>query len=100
MSEIKTEVVKSEHRALVFRMTRKQAQQVARYLKDHSAAPEAVFAVDVDSLELIVQAKGAREEDIVLLSGEEDVFDVEEEITEENEEILIGEETEGEEDRP
>ena len=80
MSE--TEVVKSEHRALVFRMTRKEAQQVARYLRDHSGAPEAIFAVDLDSLELIIQAKNAAEDDILILEGEEDVFDVEEEIEE------------------
>ncbi|MCR4706997.1 MAG: hypothetical protein K5746_03510 [Clostridiales bacterium] len=78
MSE--TEIVKSEHRALVFRMNRKEAQQVSRYLRDHSAAPEAIFAVDIDSRELIVQAKNAPEDDILILEGEEDVFDVEEEI--------------------
>ena len=96
MPEITTEIQKSEHRALVFRMNRKQAQQVARYLKEHSASPEAIFAVDVDSLELIVQAKNAREDDILLLEGEEDVFEVEEEITEENEEVLIEEDVEAE----
>ena len=78
MSE--TEIVKSEHRALVFRMNRKEAQQVSRYLRDYSAAPEAIFAVDIDSRELIVQAKNAPEDDILILDGEEDVFDVEEEI--------------------
>lgn len=79
--------VRSEHRAIVFKMNRKQAAAVARYLKDHSASPETVFAVDVDTLELIVQAKTAREEDILMLDGEEDVFEVEEETIEETEEI-------------
>ena len=62
-------------------------QSVARYLKDHSASPETIFAVDVDTMELIVQAKNAGEEDILVLDGEEDVFDVEEETVEENEEV-------------
>ena len=75
-----TEIVRSEHRAIVFRMNRKQAAQVARYLKDHSASPETVFAVDTESLELIVQAKTAPEEDFLLLDGEEDIYDIEEEI--------------------
>ena len=44
-------------------MNRKQAAQVARYLKDHSASPETVFAVDTESLELILQAKTAPEEE-------------------------------------
>ncbi len=60
MAETKTEVTRSEHRALVFRMNRKLCRQVARYLEDHSGAPEAIFAVDVDSLELILQAKNAQ----------------------------------------
>lgn len=38
-------------------------------------------------MELIVQAKNAGEEDIIVLDGEEDVFDVEEEVVEENEEV-------------
>ncbi len=38
-------------------------------------------------MELIVQAKNAGEEDIIVLAGEEDVFDVEEEVVEENEEV-------------
>ena len=84
MSE--TEIVKSEHRALVFRLNRKEAQQVSRYRRDHSAAQEAIFAVDLDSRELIVQAKNAPEDDILILEGEEDVFDVEEEIEETEEE--------------
>ena len=75
-----TEIVRSEHRAIVFRMNRKQAAQVARYLKDHSASPETVFAVDTESLELIVQAKTAPEDDFLLLDGEEDIYDIEEEI--------------------
>ena len=88
MAEVKKEVTRAEHRALVFRMNRKQAQQVARYLKEHSASPETIFAVDIDSRELVVQAKTAAEEDILLLDGEDDVFDIEEEIIEENEEII------------
>ena len=81
------EITKSEHRAIVFKMNRKQAASVARYLKDHSGSPETIFAVDVDTLELIVQARNAIEDDVIVLEGEEDVFDVEEEIVEENEEI-------------
>ncbi|MBR1408678.1 MAG: hypothetical protein IJ573_07285 [Clostridia bacterium] len=92
MDETRTEVTRSEHRALVFRMNRKQAQQVARYLKDHSASPESIFAVDIDSAELILQAKTAAEDDILILEGEEDVFDVEEETVEENEEVFLPEE--------
>ena len=81
------EITRSEHRAIVFKMNRKQAASVARYLKDHSASPETVFAVDVETMELIIQAKTAQEDDILLLEGEEDVFEVEEEVIEENEEI-------------
>lgn len=81
------EIVRSEHRAIVFKMNRKQAAAVARYLKDHSASPETAFAVDVDTLELIIQAKTAREDDILVLDGAEDVFEVEEEMVEENEEV-------------
>ena len=81
------EIERSEHRAIVFKMTRKEAAAVARYIKDHSGSPETIFAVDVDSLELIIQAKNAQENDIVVLDGEEDVFEVEEEIIEENEEV-------------
>ena len=80
-------VTRSEHRAIVFKMTRKEAATVARYLKDHSGSPETIFAVDVDTMELIVQAKNAPENDILLLEGEEDVFEVEEEVVEENEEV-------------
>lgn len=79
-------VTRSEHRAIVFKMNRKQAAAVARYLKDHSGSPESIFAVDVDAMELIVQAKTASEDDILLLEGEEDVFEVEEEVVEEDEE--------------
>lgn len=78
------EITRSEHRAIVFKMNRKQAAQVARYIKAHEAAQETIFAVDVDTMELILQAKNAREDDIVLLDGEEDVFDVEEETLEED----------------
>ena len=81
------EITRCEHRAIVFRMNRKQAAAVARYLKEHSGSPETIFAVDVDTMELIVQAKTAPENDILLLEGEEDVFEVEEEVVEENEEV-------------
>ena len=83
------EITRSEHRAIVFKMNRKQAAAVARYLKDHSGSPETIFAVDVDSLELIVQAKNAPENDVLVLDGEEDVFEVEEEVIEENEEVFV-----------
>lgn len=82
------EVTRSEHRAIVFKMNRKQAAAVARYLKDHSGASEAIFAVDVDSLEMILQAKNAQENDVLVLDGEEDVFEVEEEVIEEIEEVF------------
>ena len=85
-------VTRSEHRAIVFRMNRKQAAAVARYLKDHSGSAEAIFAVDVDTMEMILQAKNAPENDILLLEGEEDVFEVTEEIVEENEEVMLAEE--------
>lgn len=81
------EIVRSEHRAIVFKMNRKQAAAVARYIKDHSGSPETVFAVDVDTMELIIQAKNAAEDDVLVLEGEEDVFEVEEETIEENEEV-------------
>ena len=81
------EIVRSEHRAIVFKMNRKQAATVARYIKDHSGSPETVFAVDVDTMELIIQAKNAAEDDVLVLEGEEDVFEVEEEVVEENEEV-------------
>ena len=85
--ENKEEIVRSEHRALVFKMNRKEAAAVARYLKAHSGSPETIFAVDVDTMELIVQAKNAAEDDVLVLEGEEDVFEVEEETIEENEEV-------------
>ena len=81
-------VTSSEHRAIVFKMNRKEAAAVARYIKEHSGSPETIFAVDVDTMELIVQAKNAAENDILLLEGEEDVFGVEEEVVEENEEVF------------
>lgn len=87
MEEMNTDVIRSEHRAIVFRMNRKQAAAVARYIKEHDGSPEMVFAVDVDTLEMILQAKTAREEDILVLDGEEDVFEIEEETIEENEEV-------------
>ena len=80
-------VTSSEHRAIVFKMNRKEAAAVARYIKEHSGSPETIFAVDVDTMELIVQAKNAAENDILLLEVEEDVFEVEEEVVEENEEV-------------
>lgn len=91
------EITRSEHRAIVFKMNRKQAAAVARYIKDHSGSPETIFAVDVDSLELIIQAKNATENDIILLDGEEDVFEVEEEVIEEIEEVYEEIETDEEE---
>ena len=81
------EIIRSEHRAIVFKMNRKEAAAVARYIKDHSGSPETIFAVDVDTMELIIQAKNAPEEDVLVLEGEEDVFEVEEEMIEENEEV-------------
>lgn len=68
-----------EHRAIVFALTRKQAQSVAKYLKAHESASEVAFAVDADSLELVVMAKGADEEDNLVFDGEEDVFEIEDE---------------------
>jgi hypothetical protein len=81
------EITRSEHRAIVFKMNRKQAATVARYIKDHSGSPETIFAVDVETMELIIQAKNAPENDVLLLEGEEDVFEVEEEVVEETEEV-------------
>ncbi len=94
-----SEIIRGEHRAIVFKLSRKQAAGLARYIKDHSGAQEVALAVDADTLELIVQAKNTNEEDILVFDGEEDVFEVEEEIVEENEEVLIpvGEEENGEE---
>ena len=74
------EITRSEHRAIVFRMTRKEAQAVAKYIRDHSGDPEMVLAVDVDTEEIILQSKNAKEDDIIVLQGEEDVFEVEEEV--------------------
>ncbi|MBR2942206.1 MAG: hypothetical protein IKB82_02295 [Clostridia bacterium] len=81
------EVIRSEHRAIVFKMNRKQAAAVARYLKEHSGSPESIFAVDLATNEMILQAKTAQEDDIIIFEGEEDVFEVEEEISEEIEEV-------------
>lgn len=83
MENMESQKTNSEHRAIVFKMNRKMAAAVARYLKEHSASPETIFAVDIDALELIVQAKTAGEDDILLLEGEEDVFEIEEETIEE-----------------
>lgn len=81
------EIIRSEHRAIVFKMNRKQAAAVARYLKEHSGSPEAIFAVDLETNEMILQAKNAPENDIILFEGENDVFEVEEEVVEEEEEV-------------
>jgi len=91
------EIIRSEHRAIVFKMNRKEASAVARYIKEHSGSSETIFAVDVETMELIIQAKNAPENDILLLEGEEDVFEVEEELVEENEEVweAVEEETDG-----
>lgn len=83
------EIIRSEHRALVFKLSRKQAAGLARYIRDHSGAQEVALAVDVDTMEMIVQAKNTSEEDILVFDGEEDVFEVEEEVIEESEEVLI-----------
>lgn len=90
-----SEIVRSEHRAIVFKMNRKQAAAVARYIKAHDSAPEMIFAVDVDTLELILQAKNAREDDVLLMDGEEDVFDVEEEDLDADEEAPAPEDEDG-----
>lgn len=88
MDDMNMEITTSEHRAIVFKMNRKQAAAVARYLKEHSASPETIFAVDVDTMELIVQAKNAGEEDIIVLDGEGGrVRRWKEEVVEENEEV-------------
>lgn len=86
---MENEIVRSEHRAIVFKMNRKEAAAVAKYIKAHDGAQEMIFAVDVDTLEMILQAKNARENDVIVLDGEEDVFDVEEEVIEESEEVLV-----------
>ena len=60
------EIIRSEHRAIVFKMNRKQAATVARYIKDHSGSSEMIFAVDVDTQEMILQvleAENADEDD-------------------------------------
>lgn len=70
-----------EHRAIVFALTRKEAQSIVRYLKSHEGASEVAFAVDTQALELIVMARGAGEEDNLVFDGEEDIFDIEDEET-------------------
>ena len=67
------EITRSEHRAIVFKMNRKEAAAVARYIKDHSGSPETIFAVDVDTLEMIIQAKNAHEDDVLVLDRTVDV---------------------------
>lgn len=84
-----SEIVRSEHRAIVFKMNRKQAAAVARYIREHDGAGEMIFAVDVDTLEMILQARNASEQDVLVLDGEEDVFDVEEQTLEAGEEIFV-----------
>lgn len=84
-----SEITRGEHRAIVFKMNRKQAASVARYIRDHDGSGEMIFAVDVDTLEMILQAKNASEQDVLVLDGEEDVFDVEEEVYEAGEDILV-----------
>ncbi|MBQ9007775.1 MAG: hypothetical protein IJ088_00375 [Clostridia bacterium] len=87
MSVSETVIEKKEHQAIVFRMNRKQAAAVARYIKEHSGSPEVAFAVDVDTMEMILQAKTASEEDFLLFEGEADVFDIEESEIEEEIEV-------------
>ena len=53
--------------------------------------------MDLETNEMILQAKNAHEDDIIIFEGEEDVFDVEEEVVEEIEEVYE-EVEEGEED--
>lgn len=43
MDDMNMEITTSEHRAFVFKMNRKQAAAVARYLKEHSASPETIL---------------------------------------------------------
>ena len=95
MSVKETILEKKEHKAIVFRMNRKEAASVARYIKDHSGSPELAFAIDVDTMELILQAKTAREEDFLLFEGEADVFGIED--SEIEEETVVEEEADGEE---
>ena len=92
MSIKETILEKKEHQAIVFRMNRKEAAAVARYIRDHSGSPELAFAIDVDAMEMILQAKTAREEDFLLFEGEADVFDIED--SEIEEETVVEEEAE------
>lgn len=96
MSVKETVLDTKEHQAIVFRMTRKEAASVARYIKDHSGSPELAFAVDVDALEMIIQAKTAGEEDFLLFEGEPDIFDIEDSEIEEEVEVEVEEGTEDE----
>lgn len=92
MSVTEKQVEYAEHRSIVFRMNRKEAAGLARYIKDHNGSPEIALAVDVDARELLVMAKNAQEEDFLLYTGEEDVMEIEvtdieeEEVVEEPEE--------------
>jgi len=93
MSIKETVLEKKEHQAIVFRMTRKEAASVARYIKEHSGSEEMAFAIDVDAMEMIVQAKRAGEEDFLLFTGEPDIFDIEDTEIEEETEVEVEEET-------
>ena len=44
MDEMNMEITRSEHRAIVFKMNRKQAAAVARYIKEHAGSSETIFA--------------------------------------------------------
>ncbi|MFR5795182.1 MAG: hypothetical protein ACLUI3_06190 [Christensenellales bacterium] len=86
MDDMNMEITTSEHRAIVFKMNRKQAAAVA--------LPQGAFRVAGDDLRCRCGYDGAdragqerRREDIIVLDGKEDVFDVEEEVVEENEEV-------------
>ena len=92
MEETRVTVEKEEHRAITFLLNRKEAAQVARYLKQYSGSREICFAVDVDSRELIIQSRDAGTEDWLSFEGEEDIFDVENEI-EETAEVIEKEES-------
>ena len=43
--------------------------------------------MDLETNEMILQAKNAPEDDIIIFEGESDIFDVEEEVVEEIEEV-------------
>ena len=98
MSKTITTVETAEHKAIVFKLTRKQAAELARYIKRNDGSPEMVLAVDLEDMEMIVQAKNAGEEDFLSYSGEEDIFDIETQDIEEEEIVDVEvDETEEEE---